>query len=234
MKKILIKTFLVVSLILATTSCTTIKGDTNMATIITIDNGDSGAVVRGAINDNFTDVNAELEADTTAIGTLASLNTTEKSNLVGAVNEVIADKVESIYGEMWSAEPSVGVLNLSSNSAYSSFSANLELKYGNGITYESSALKIGTSGRYLITFTCVLKTDTNTTSVDFQILKNGGAVANGKIREDFPTSQQTKTVSSCFIEELTANDLIKIGFRRSVSTTFNVIVANYYLTITKV
>ena len=66
-----------------------------MATITTIDNGDSGAVVRGAINDNFTDVNAELEADTTAIGTLASLTTTEKTNLVGAVNEVNAKNKRS-------------------------------------------------------------------------------------------------------------------------------------------
>jgi hypothetical protein len=233
MKKILIKTFLVVSLILATTSCTTIKGDYNMATITTIDNGDSGAVVRGAINDNFTDVNAELEADTTAIGTLASLNTTEKSNLVGAINEVIADKVESIYGEMWASSENAGTLTLSSSLAFSSFSSNLSLKIGNGITYESNALKIGTTGKYLINFTCAIGVNTDESGVFIQLLKNGTALTNGKIREYFVTGEYRSISSSC-IEDLTANDLIKIGFRAGQPTTFNLNVTNYHLTIVKV
>jgi DNA-binding XRE family transcriptional regulator len=48
------------------------------------------------------------------------------------------------------------------------------------------------------------------TSVDLQLLKNGTALVNGKIREFFTTGE-FRSVSSCCIEDLTANDLIKIG-----------------------
>jgi len=201
-----------------------------MATITTISNGQNGATVRGSLNTNFSNLNTEH-------GNLATLTTTSKTNFVGAINEVDADvatRVQSIYGEMWSTVETAGTLTLSSSVSYSAIASNLGLKIGSGITHDTGALKIGTAGTYLVTFTCSINSNTDATGVDLVLLKNGTALVNGKIVNVFETGGYTKSVSSSCIETFALNDLIKIGFRRNVPVTFNLTVYNYHITITKV
>jgi hypothetical protein len=63
-------------------------GGMGMATITSLADGTNMTTQRTEINTNFTNVNVEVVADTAAIGTLASLTTTAKTDLVVAINEI--------------------------------------------------------------------------------------------------------------------------------------------------
>lgn len=222
--------------ILTTTIPIAFKGEKEMATIITIANGDAGSVVRGAINDNFDGVNTELEANTTAIGTLASLNTTEKSNLVGAVNELQSGKTQSLYGFL-SAGSGYGTLAVNAGgwvSPSSGGTATIALKSGSGITLQSDSLKIGTAGNYLINYSLCL-TPASSYKATVVILVNGTPVAAGLGASTFTlTTSEYITFSGTAILDLSVNDLIKIGVTKATIPAVDTVWNIYSLTITKV
>lgn len=219
--------------ILTTTIPIAFKGEKEMATIITLNNGDSGSVVRGAINDNFDGVNTELEANTTAIGTLASLNTTEKSNLVGAVNEVQSGKQGVAFGELYLTNYPVTLI-LTSTEAYLSPFEHVALKYGNNVSLALHNLKIEKAGYYLVTYTFTFSTNSSTGGeyLDVAVMKNGSALSNGQIINKSINEYQTSSCS--FVEYFSVNDLIKLGFRKRPIATITLQLYHMYLTVTKI
>lgn len=219
----------------ATVGCT-LKGEyNNMATITTLNNSDAMSVSRASINTNFSNVNSELIADTTAIGTLASLNTTNKTDLVSAINEVNSAKVTSIYGEMWSNVTAMNLLTLTTAGTWYYYTSELELKYGSGITYENNALKIGTAGMYLVTYTISVAPSYGDADLTTAILKNGTALANGQTYNVFEsTGGYTRSISCSFFEQFSANDLVKIGFKKDLPATLSIDSYSYHLTISKI
>jgi len=212
------------------------KGEKEMATIITIANGDAGSVVRGAINDNFDEVNTELETDTTAIGTLASLTTTEKSNLVGAINELQSGKTQSIYGSLGSGT-GYGTFLVNAPDTVSPASgatATITLKSGSGITLESDSLKIGTAGYYLINYNiCLYPSSSFTASV--VILINGSIPSGQSSGSAFSLTQNERTsFSGTAILNLAANDLVKLGVTKATIPGISTEWLEYSVTIIKV
>ena len=189
------------------------KGEKEMATIITIANGDAGSVVRGAINDNFDEVNTELEADTTAIGTLASLNTTAKSNLVAAINEVISDKPEIGYGEMYRGDTNATLSLPAKNTNYQV----IDLSTGevSGMTFASNTLTVTNAGKYLINYSISIYPDDTmiTQSVYGVILLNNVASAKGECRVHLSTGKNI-VVSSTAILDISAGQTLKLAFFR--------------------
>ena len=227
--------------ILTTTIPIAFKGEKEMATIITIANGAAGSVVRGAINDNFDEVNTELEADTTAIGTnttaigtLASLTTTEKSSLVGAINEVNSFATAKIYGELYiTGGPSITLAN---NTSYYSPSTYVALKYGEGVTLNSNALKIGTAGYYLVSYNLGVYSSNSEVIFFTHVLKNGTALTNGATITSFQSDSYNYLLpANCsFIESFAANDLVKIGIKKYYSSDTSVALTFQYMYISVV
>jgi len=204
-----------------------LKGENNMATITTLNNGQSGSTIRGSINTNFSNLNTEH-------GDLATLTTSAKTNFVGAINELDAEKVQSIYGEMWSNPSAMSTLTLAVASTWYSYSSGLELKYGSGITYQTSSLKIPTTGKYLVSYTVSVGISLADTDLDIGILKNGASLTNGRTYNVFKDAYYPRTISCTFIEDFAANDLVKIGFRKTSVPSLDVDTYSYHLTITKV
>ena len=219
--------------ILTTTIPIAFKGEKEMATIITIANGDAGSVVRGAINDNFSEVNSELETDTTAIGTLASLTTTAKTNLVAAVNEVQANKVQSIYGEMRKTTSSLYTHLLTLENTYYVLSpSSLGAVSLSGITFDTNKLTISEAGKYLVTYSCTtyMGEDSVITSA---IMKNGASVDGTRMTKSLKTSEY-QTYNCSTIVDLSASDYLQFGFSKVTAPSVIVYVAYFTMTITKV
>ncbi|MDD4154849.1 MAG: hypothetical protein PHT30_05540, partial [Bacilli bacterium] len=168
---------------------------------------------RGAINDNFDEVNTELEADTTAIGTLASLTTTEKSNLVGAINEVASEKVDVGYGEMYRGDVNE-TLNLpAKNTNYQV----VDLSAGelSGMTFASDTLTVTTAGKYLINYSISIYPSDSmiTQSVYGIILVNSVAATKGECRVHLSTGKNI-VVASTAILSISAGQTLKLAFFR--------------------
>ena len=82
---------------------------------------------------------AQIETNTTAIGTLANLTTTEKSNLVGAINELDSDKQDAI-----TVTASKALVSNSSGKVAASSVTATELGYLSGVT---SAIQTQINGK---------------------------------------------------------------------------------------
>jgi hypothetical protein len=212
-----------------------LKGENDMATITPIEVGQSGSVIKTSINTNFSEINEELEDGTTAIGDLTALETTEKSNLVDAINELNTNKISSIYGHMISNPSNLSSLALTNANTQYSYTSGLQLKYGSGVTYESNSLKIATAGKYLVTYKVSVSSQSSNSILAIHLLVNDvGLIMNGSTFDDLLDANKLRTISCSFIEDFSQNDLIKLGFQRYSSPAFTIDAMAYYLTITKI
>jgi hypothetical protein len=212
-----------------------LKGENDMATITPIEARQSGSVIKTSINTNFSEINEELEDGTTAIGDLTTLETTEKSNLVGAINELNTNKTSSIYGQMISNPINLGSLTLTDANTQYSYTSGLELKYGSGVTYESNALKIATAGKYLVSYNVSVASQSSDSILTIHLMVNNLKLIsnNGITINNLGVANTQKSISCSFIEDFSQNDLIKLGFQRGSAPAFTLDGVVCFLTITK-
>jgi hypothetical protein len=203
------------------------KGDYKMATITSINNGDSAGSARSKINTNFTNVNVESMTNTSNIGVLSVLTTSAKTSLVAAINEVHTDAV-SAFGGFYRVGPSAAISGSGTGVAKIALIAN-PYSLLNFTYVSNSSLRCDYTGFYLVQADLsVIGGDSNI----FVFYINNTMQERGLMNSRSSVGTDYVHIGSSMIVQLVAGDILTLGIRNLDGE--NAIVYNYSLTAVKV
>jgi hypothetical protein len=238
------------------------KGGNDMATITAIAAGQNGATVVSTINNNFTNINAELTAATSAIAgkqntitgaatTITSSNLTASRALISnssgkvAVSTVTDTELSRLSGVTSSVQTQ---LNAKSNIAYGmayrtnavptaivgSDTAFAKITLAatavnlSGVTYVSDGqLRVSSAGVYRVAGNLSFASADEITALFFV---NSTAVNEGRMHA-IKAGIANTAVSIEAVLSLSANDVVCIGVTNRTSSSPNVSVSSYSITI---